>query len=128
MKAKSKNTKGKTTKSKTTKSNKNKTKKHKKITDLEIQNCDKMCRTTYLDYKKKFVKKFLVTNLSDKELDNRLNQNKENFILDCKDIFCNPKCNEKRTLRYVCPVCKKREKQSKKYGAITFCKHTSVFP
>ena len=115
-------------KSKKVKSKKNtkKKKNQSKITDLEIKKCDNMCRTTFLDYKKKFIKKF--TNLSNKELDNRIKQSKETYIKECKDIFCNPKCNEKRSLRYVCPVCKKREKQSKKYGAITFCSHTSVFP
>jgi len=118
MKIKSKKVKGK----KNTKTKKNQS----KITDLEIKKCDNMCRTTFLDYKKKFIKKF--TNLSNKELDNRIKQSKETYIKECKDIFCNPKCNEKRSLRYVCPVCKKREKQSKKYGAITFCSHTSVFP
>lgn len=96
-----------------------------KITDLDLKKCDNMCNTTYLEYQKKFFKDGGITN---KEINNRINQNKETYVKTCKDIFCNPKCNENRTLRYVCPVCKKREKQSKKYGAITFCKHTSVFP
>jgi glucan-binding YG repeat protein len=114
-------------KNKHTRKNKSKGRKKygAKITDLEIKKCDNMCNTTYLEYQKKFFKDNGRTN---QEIDNRIKQNKENYVKACKDIFCNPKCSENRTLRYVCPVCKKREKQSKKYGAITFCKHTSVFP
>jgi len=130
---------------KTRKGNKNKNKhKHNnnvihgnKISPDEMTKCNTMCNTVYMkklkaNTVKDFNKYSLLKkqNKSKSEIEETIEQNRENHVTDCKNTFCNPKCsnyfNRKEKIRYFCPLCKKSEDRVKKLGAITFCQHTDT--
>ena len=111
----------------------------KKVDEQEMNKCNNFCNTDYLEMYRNHFRKTMKTNTyikatntyikskSNSEIEKLLkNINLVDKTNECKQIFCNPKCNETKKLRYVCPACVKYFEKVRKKGAITFCKHTSI--
>ena len=112
-----------------------------KITEDEQNKCSAFCKNNYVN---KYIEKMKDTyktnpylmklNKTDKEIEQLAkNVNKEDKIRDCKSIYCNPKCTNSyvktnKSLRYVCPLCKKKNwNKVKNLGAITYCEYDTTY-
>lgn len=107
----------------------------KRITDLEKSKCNDFCNNEYLKrYKTNFhqfynKKKHLpIFNKTKKQIDDIFEGRKSQLIQDCNRNFCNPSCpniGKNMSLRYFCPLCKKKSMGVEKKGAITYCSFDS---
>jgi len=97
----------------------------KAVSNEELQKCDTFCSTYYLDKKKKWITNQYKKNYTSKQVDKLIkNWDKTQIIRDCKNVFCNPKCPNRRKhlrTRYSCPICKLDK--INKLGAITYCRY-----
>jgi len=105
-----------------------------KVTPEELTKCNSMCSSVYLEKRKKSFIKTMKTNpywmkikSTDQQRDDHFRAKIPDFIGECKNTYCNPKCSGSTTLRYVCPACVKYDAKAKKAGAITFCRGDGTF-